>query len=273
MKIYKKLLSFSLLLPLSYYSQIGIGTTTPMQTVHIDAMQNNSGTAVNKNEDDVVMTSDGKLGVGNINPITKLDMRNSADNNVIGVGKTTQSASVAKGGAIQYDNGLKYSDGTNWISLPGRSVNALVHANKGTTQNISYNSYNNVSSWSEQTDYTSSFDPALGVFSAPKAGVYTASFNVALTSSAIVNNTWLEVVLKSNTTNGIPEYRCMYSYPGYSIGSTTNIVSGNCTGIFYLNQGETITPQVFQNLQNSATSGTRTILADANYNTLTISGQ
>jgi len=271
--MYKYLSIFFILLPFLNYSQVGVGTANPLHIFHVDGAQNNSGNATEKYVDDVVITSEGKLGIGNISPVTKVDMRNSADTNAIGIGKTNQSAIIAKGGAIQYDNGLKYSDGTNWISLPGKEVNALVYANKNTSQNIAYNLYTNVSGWLKQTDYTNSFNQSTGVFVAPKTGVYIASLNLALASSTIVNNTWIEIVIKSNTANGIPEYRCVYSYPGYNPASTTNIVSGNCTGIFYLNQGETITPQIFQNLQNAATSGTRTIMANINYNTFTISGQ
>lgn len=264
------LLGVILLLPKIYFGQIGIDTPNPLQTVHVDASHNNSGTSEDKYNDDVVITSDGKMGIGNINPVTRLDLRNSSNNNTIGIGKTSQTASVAKGGALQYDNVLKYSNGNTWVDLPSKPADALVYASKATTQTIAYNSFVNITGWSVSTDYTNSFSN--GVFTAPKTGAYIASLNIALNSAKIAYNTWVEITLKSNTSNGIPEYRCVYSYPGYVGNDISNVVSGNCTGIFYLNQGETITPQIFQNLQNSSTSGSRTILPDANYNTLTISG-
>ena len=70
-------------------AQVGVGTTSPYsQTVfHVDAAQNNATAAIDvRNLDDVVITPDGKLGIGNVNPITRVDLRNNANENVVGIG-------------------------------------------------------------------------------------------------------------------------------------------------------------------------------------------
>ena len=260
------------ILPLFLMSQVGIGTNSPQQEFHIDAAQNNVTAPTNtRNNDDVVITADGKLGIGNVNPIAKVDVRNDLDENVIGIGTTTQSASAAGAGAVQYssngvDSGLAYSDGSNWIFLPSQPVKAIVYANKSTSQNINTNTVTTITGWDEVTDNTNSFNHNTGVFTAPKTGVYIVSLNLVTQSGSIANNSSTETIIESNTSSGVPQFRCVNSYPGYTSGTATNMTGNNCTGIFHLQQGNTINPRFWQNISSS-----RNIAADESLNTLTIS--
>ncbi|MDM1548835.1 hypothetical protein HX096_13335 [Empedobacter falsenii] len=261
-------LILSFLITTALFAQVGVGTTNPQQVLHIDASMNNDSSTQNIYEDDVVVTAEGKLGVGTINPITKVDLRSKTlTDNVIAIGPTTQTATQAKEGALQYNGNLKLSDGTNWINLPGKSLNALVYANNSSNQSLANNTQVLIKSWTKQEDVTNSLDAVTGIFTAPKDGVYVVSFNAALSFADIPNNSYIEIHLKSNASQGVPEYRCLNSYPGFSTGNATNISSINCTGIFYLKKNETLSPNIFHTF-----GGSRNLINDASYNTLTIYG-
>lgn len=261
-------LIFSFLITKALFAQVGVGTTNPQQILHIDAARNNNTSIQNNHEDDVVVTAEGKLGIGTINPLTRVDLRSNTDtDNVIAIGSTTQTASQAKEGALQYNNNLKLSDGTNWINLPGKSVNALVYANNSSNQSLANNTQVLIKNWTKQEDVTNSLDVGTGIFTTPKDGVYVVSFNAALSLAAIPNNSYIEIHLKSNASQGISEYRCLNSYPGFSTGNATNISSINCTGIFYLKKNETLSPNIFHTFGSN-----RNLINDASYNTLTIYG-
>lgn len=57
-------------------AQVGINTSNPLQTFHIDPKKNTSasGSAVNNTEDDFVVTDRGNVGIGTANPSTKLQI-------------------------------------------------------------------------------------------------------------------------------------------------------------------------------------------------------
>ncbi|QES94039.1 hypothetical protein F0358_15605 [Empedobacter brevis] len=264
----KYLFNIGFLMVSSLFAQVGIGTVNPQETLHIDAAKNNATSGQNLYEDDVVVTADGRLGIGTVAPVTKVDIRNSSlTESVIAIGSTSQTAAQAKEGALQYSGNLKLSDGTNWIDLPGKSINALVYANNSSNQTLANNTEVLIRNWTKQEDATNSLNVVSGVFTAPKDGVYVASFNAALTSAVIPNNSYIEIRLKSNATQGVPEFRCLNSYPGYTTGNATNVGSINCTGIFYLKKNETLTPHIFHSF-----GGNRNLINDASYNTLTIYG-
>lgn len=272
-KLYYFLAAFGLF-QICSFAQLGIGSDSNLGMVHIDSKENNDTEPdVTKNLDDILITTDGKIGVGNLNPITKLDMRNETNENIIGIGTTTQTAANAGAGAIQYfdngtDSGLYYSNGSNWIPVNSKATNSLVYATKGTSQSIPTNTATTINNWNPITDEGDNFDETTGVFTAPRTGVYVVSLNLATESGSIANNSKIEIIISSNSTNGVPEYRCLNSYPGYSTGTATNIASGSCTGIFYLNEGQTITPRFHQNIS----TGSRNLSNNEAYNVLTIYG-
>ena len=53
-------------------AQIGINTENPQSLLHIDSQGNNSTSAINKNKDDVVITTNGDIGIGTITPKAKV---------------------------------------------------------------------------------------------------------------------------------------------------------------------------------------------------------
>lgn len=65
----------------SLYAQVGINTDNPQQLFHVDGQKNNPTTgspSADQQKDDVVITVDGRLGIGTIAPTEKLDVNGRA---------------------------------------------------------------------------------------------------------------------------------------------------------------------------------------------------
>ncbi|PTT41854.1 hypothetical protein DBR28_03390 [Chryseobacterium sp. HMWF028] len=120
------------------WSQVGILTENPQGSFHIDGAKDNNPSAsptLIQQSNDFVVTQNGKVGVGNLIPVTKLDSRSNPGNIVpgegaIGVGETAATAANAGAGAIRYNpvnNNLEYSNGEVWNKIDGRPPRALVY--------------------------------------------------------------------------------------------------------------------------------------------------
>lgn len=75
------------------YAQVGINTGNPQTTFHIDGAKDNSVSGVPttiQQENDVVITSEGNVGLGIINPITKLDINNGTTAGAVKIQDGTQ---------------------------------------------------------------------------------------------------------------------------------------------------------------------------------------
>lgn len=254
-------------LSLSVHAQTGIFTKDPLQSFHIDGAKDNKGIPPSTNQilNDIVVTSDGRLGVGILNPKTKVDLRSADQKGIIGLGTNSQTAAVAGGGALRYSTGniIQYSDGTAWHNLPmSLPPKSLVLANKSSAQNFTNNSTTQVGGWSIVSDDQSNFNADSGTFTAPRNGFYIVSFNITLADANIAQNSMIETIIESNTaTNNIQTYRSVNSYPAWDISTVSNIVGGNCTAIFNLSTGNTIQFKVFHNFGltrgiNTANGGT-----------------
>ncbi|MEY8758444.1 hypothetical protein [Chryseobacterium tongliaoense] len=257
MKSLYKALFFILFFSLTTLNaQVGIYTKDPLQPLHIDSGKDNVGTpTASQVLNDVVVTSDGKLGVGLLNPITKVDVRSADQKGIIGLGTSTQTPAVAGPGAIRYSTGniIQYSDGIGWHNLPMTlPPKALILANKSTTQSFANNATTAVGGWSVLTDSQSDFNATTGTFTARRAGFYIVSFNISLADANIAQNSRIETIIESNmATNNIQTYRSVNSYPAWDVSTVNNIVGGNCTAIFNLSAGNTIQFKVYHNFGGS----------------------
>lgn len=236
--------------------QIGIYTKNPLQPFHIDSGKDNSDTpTASQILNDVVVTPDGKLGVGLLNPRTKVDLRSADQKGIIGLGTSNQTPAAAGPGAIRYSTGniIQYSDGVGWHDLPMTlPPKALVLANKSSNQSFANNATTTVSGWSVLTDSQSDFNGTTGTFTARRAGFYIVSFNISLAEANIAQNSRIETIIESNSsTNNIQTYRSVNSYPAWDVSTVSNIVGGNCTAIFNLSAGNTIQFKVYHNLGGS----------------------
>lgn len=271
-----KLLTFILVFPACKISaQIGFFTPNPLQPLQIDAAKDNGATPdAAKLSNDVVVTSEGRLGIGVLNPITKVDLRSADNKGIIGLGTNTQTPSAAGAGAIRYNTSgfLEYSDGVNWIALPlTPPAKALVNANKSSAQSISNASSTFINGWTETVDSGTGadgdFDPANGIFTAPRDGFYLVSFSITLATGNIPKNTFIETAIESNqNTDNIPIFKTVNSYPAFQAGAVSNYISGNCNAIFNLKKDDTIKFSVKHNIGSS-----RNTLNDGKLNNLSIS--
>ncbi|SHH05238.1 hypothetical protein SAMN05421866_1955 [Chryseobacterium oranimense] len=256
-------------------AQVGFFTPTPAQPLHIDAGKDNGAAPdATKISNDVVISSQGQIGVGLLNPVTKVDLRSSSDQRIIGLGTNTQSPAAAGGGAIRYNAGgfLEYSDGEQWIALPlAPPTKALVNASKSSAQSISSATTTVITNWTETVDLGTGaggdFDPATGIFKAPRDGFYLVSFNITLANGNIPKNTFIETAIESSqSTNNIPVFKTVNSYPAFQAGAVSNFIGGNCNAIFNLKKDDTIRFSVRHNIGSA-----RNTLNDGKLNNLSIS--
>lgn len=254
MKILYKALFFILFFSVTILrAQVGIYTNTPLRPLHIDGGKDNSSTPTTPQIlNDVVVTSEGKLGVGLLDPKTKVDIRSADQKGIIGLGTSTQTPAEAGPGAIRYSTGniIQYSDGLGWHNLPmALPPKALVLANKSSSLLLPNNTTTTVGGWAVLTDSQSDFNSTSGTFKARRAGFYIVSFNVTLAEANIAQNSRIETIIESSvSTNNIQIYRSVNSYPAWDVATVSNIVGGNCTAIFNLSAGDTIQFKVFHNL-------------------------
>ncbi|MDN3692744.1 hypothetical protein QWZ06_10865 [Chryseobacterium tructae] len=256
-------------------AQVGLFTSTPLQSLQIDAGKDN-GTApdASKLSNDVVVSSTGNLGIGVLNPITKVDLRSSDNKGLIGLGTSTQTPIESGMGTIRYNTSgfLEYSDGEQWIALPlTPPTKALVNANKSSAQSIGSNSTVYLSGWTETVDLGTTpngdFNPSTGIFTAPRDGFYLVSFNITLDNGNIPKNTFIETAIESDRNiENIQTYKTINSYPAFQAGAVSNYISGNCNAIFNLKAGNTIKFSVKHNIGSA-----RNTLNDGKFNNLSIS--
>lgn len=251
-------------------AQTGVLTLDPVHALHIDAADDNAATpTATQLQNDVVVTTAGNLGVGVLNPVTKVDLRSTDQKGIIGVGQNTgQTAAAAGGGAMRYNTGgyLEYSDGEKWIALPLTAPDkALVNATKSSSQNIANNTETQIIGWNTSVNIGGHFDGS--VFTAPRDGFYLVSFNITLASANIANSSFIETIIESDqTTNNIPVYRTINSYPAFQASTISNFVSGNCNAIFQLEAGKQIRFKVRHTL-----GGVRSTLNNGIFNNISIS--
>lgn len=264
----KKIILSIILLSLSnlLYSQVGIATQNPLGVFHVDANKNdNSSTTptVAQQSDDFVIKNNGNIGVGNVNPKVKLDLR-AADNSnsALGIGTTSASASTAGAGAIKYDpveNTMSYSNELVWVlakpSIITKAQVVAVNTNSNTFSNLAET---DVNSWTESTDVTNSFEPTTGIFTAPHDGIYNISASFNFNSGTIGADTYtrLGFIRSTGETN--------YCVTPYALSGTAE-AGDACSSSFYLLSGETLKIAIFHNLGTDKTLNT-----SGGYNNLTI---
>ncbi len=132
----------------------------------------------------------GKVGIGNISPNAKLDIRTNTvsltdpGEGMFGIGTTTLSPAAAGAGAVRYTNtsggNLQYSNGAAWNTLTSTVQKSLV---TGYFSAVSYTPGNSTLACTETVDINNNFNA--NVFTAPRTGVYLISANLLTNGSKI----------------------------------------------------------------------------------------
>lgn len=252
------------------YAQIGINTVNPLAKFHVDGAKDNPNTGtpnITQESNDIVVTNAGRVGIGTINPVVRLDLRSgTSDNNAMGIDYTPMAANTAGAGALRYldtsGGRIQVSDGTNWTDLYSTPTKSFVIARinaANASRTFTYDTVKDVIGWEKTHDPTTSFDPSAGVFTAPRNGIYNVSFSYDFVHGAILaaGSVESQIVKKKNgTVTG--EVKCLRTF-----GKSTRAAQagGSCTTSIALDEGETLQVRLLQKIDNT-TSGGRGLRSD-----------
>ncbi|MFS4429947.1 hypothetical protein [Chryseobacterium sp. S90] len=257
LSIWMKGILISLCFTISYSkAQVGINTSNPQTTFHVDGAKDNPTSGVPsaaQAANDVVITSTGEIGIGTLSPAVKIDARSAVNtDNSIGIGETSQAASSAGGGAVRYNplNGgkMQYSDGIVWQDLISSPTKAVVVANLQAANfavKVPYQVSTGITGWTEISDPTANFTPGTGIFTAPRTGVYLVSFTYDFVRIPIASGYFSEARYVVNGSNTVK--KCVKSF---SNNSKQAQVAGSCVAGVQLNKGDTLQPYIYQFVYN-----------------------
>lgn len=273
-------------------AQMGVGTKNSTNATEIVTTAGN-----------VIVDNTGKVGVLVASPKVAMDLRSSGNNGSVAIGNTTQTAAAAGKGAVRYVNSpaigvlgyLEYSDGTNWIGIfPKGKPRIVVMANKATQNTEVFegpdsgpktglmqrrSSY--LTNWVEKLDSDSgvttgidNFNFTKGEFTAPRAGVYFATFTYALSNQVVeyVDNVQTEAIWEVRNSADVITQR-VKTNNGYASnsGGNTQPVGSACTVSVYLNQGDKLRPFSWISTRfNDTDLSTFNVSGSGVYNALTI---
>lgn len=258
MKIQFKLISyllcalFGLLLvsnPAMAQTRTGVQTRNPHGALHIDGkMDNPKGVGVPNNtaaSNDIIITDEGKVGVGTLTPNAAMDLRSANNDNAFGLGTTSLSASVAEAGALRYEvvnKRLEFSDGVRWSSSYIAPNKVAVVAQIVDNRSIPGNSFTTLNNWQEDSDITNSFNASTGVFTAPRTGYYSFFLTYDFIMAWINYGTYTEArLMKGSTVLGSSKKTFNRTSRDTQAGALFHIT-------VKLQEGETAHMQLFQNI-------------------------
>lgn len=243
-----------LILPGYMYAQgVGINTLTPRTDLEIKGLGNTTGKTVrivnSSNTEILTMLDNGRLGLGQVAPAVRVDLRGTSANPIIGLGTTTRLASVVGGGAMRYMAGTKelhYSDGNQWFRLQANLTRPCVVApNNYVAGSYPSNATTRLTGFVSVYDSHGAFNQSTSVYTAPVDGLYVVSFTLSFNRAIAINaNTYIEGRWVSSNGRTV---KCIQAYPdtGRGQGGLT------CSGTIQLSLGDTVWPEVWHNLRGT----------------------
>ncbi|QIK60725.1 hypothetical protein G7050_13130 [Dysgonomonas sp. HDW5A] len=246
-------ITFLLLIGILFFSllqaQVGINTQNPKAALEIISEGSTSATQAlsvrNTSNTEILSLRDhGYLGLGVTNPDIRLDLRNGANNAIIGIGNSNQTAAAAGAGSLKYDTGsqaLYLSDGTVWNKLSAYLIRTYVVADIiNTSQSFPDNASTTVMNWRKKEDLLGTFNAATGIFTAPRTGTYTISVIATFDNGAVGTNSYMQMELVSP----VATVKCQSTYYDAATFQTSVL----CSGSFQLIAGQTLRSVISHNM-------------------------
>jgi hypothetical protein len=189
------------------YAQIGVNTETPLVLFHIDGKGDNNPIPTDiQKANDFVVTSDGNIGIGTVNPTVSLEIK-------------------TKGTPGNVIEGFKLSDGSEGVGK------FLVSDSQG------------VGSWRSALDGTLVWASNYK-FTIPYTGIY--SITLYLGNNNTINaytNRWINPTLDGGTRfNGVALFSETRGNFLISNSNSTSDYGVYCSGTLVLNAGEVVRP-------------------------------
>lgn len=250
------------------FAQTGIGTKNPMGALHVDGAKDNPVTGAPtalQAQNDFIITNTGFIGVGVINPLVKMDLRSAGTKNAFGLGNTTMTAPDAGMGAMRYhtpDEKIQVSDGVQWDYTYIPPVKAVVVARMGNAFSVARATNVVLNGWDEIRDMANNFDPVSGVFTAPRAGVYTFLLTYNFWGGQVQAGSRVEALFLSGSSGTGTVLARSYKTFGKAHNGTTgralNTQAGGSASItLELAEGATVRAALWQNITPSGARGLR----------------
>ncbi|EHO07909.1 hypothetical protein VSP10_12480 [Myroides odoratimimus] len=204
-----------LLVSLYTYGQTGINTPTPLTPFHIDGKKDNpsSGTpSKTAQQNDVVISVDGNLGIGTITPLDKLTINNE---NLSNTGLQLTSG-AGHGNILISDT----EGNTTWASA-SNPISIMETPSETITINGIQTNWGLVNKFSSLIDETKAvygseygWDSTNQLYRVPKDGNYRVTLNVVCGTSDITLNWRVAVVLNNK---GNIQHATMHTMPFISV--------------------------------------------------------
>lgn len=256
------------------FSQVGIGTSNPQGSLHIDGAKDNATdgnlSSIQLANDFIINKTTGFIGAGVLNPKVKLDMRSAGNENALGLSTTTMTAGEAGAGAVRYDvvnipvgPKIEVSDGSVWHKAYIAPQKAVVVARKISSQSITQGTATNISSWNLVRDMSNSFDASTGIFTAPRDGTYTFLLTFNFNGAIINDGSRVESQFYNTSTNTI--LASVYKTFGQSMTGTADDANstrstqagGSSTVTLTLTAGTKVATRLWHNLVSSGSVALR----------------
>lgn len=232
-------------------AQVGINTNTPQAILEIQSKGNTASTkALSIKNNSAVnifnVRDDGRIITSGVaSPTVLFDLRDGKNNSILAVGESSQTAPIAKGGAVKYDQNTKslfLSDNTVWKELASDYIKTFIVADIATaTQSFANNTTNTIKNWVVVSDLTNSFNPTTGIFTAQRSSVYSVTLNITLNDGAINAKTQLQASLIASGGQQVKSITTFNAAGNFSAGV-------QCSGNFTLASGETLYAALWHNM-------------------------
>ena len=250
------------------HAQVGINTQNPQGMLHIKSAGSTDATKAlsainNSNKEVLTILDNGNVGLGVTSPKIAIDLRDNTDGAILGIGGSTQAASVAGVGAVKYEDTygtLLVSNGTSWDALQSsiQKVTVLAEIQSSAQVFLADGIGVAISGWTKISDSFNSFNAAAGKFTAPHNGLYTIAVMLNFNPATVNNNSNVELKLLTSTGLAIAG---VTTYPMAGMCS----VYTRCSSSISLLKNQTITILIANNLGSNIS-----LISNREYNKLSI---